>query len=122
MTEAREGTNANQDSGSESKPDIDQIQADIEATRRQLGETVDALSAKMDVKGRTKARLAGVKDQAAVQVGTVKARASELTARSKDAATTAEGKPTPAVTIGTAAVVGGVVAVMVYVVWRRRSR
>ena len=33
----------------------DQIRADIEATRRELGATVDALSAHLDVKGRVQA-------------------------------------------------------------------
>ena len=33
---------------------IDDIQADIEHTRKELGETIEALSAKADVKGRVK--------------------------------------------------------------------
>ena len=34
--------------------DIDEIQTDIAQTRKELGETVEALTAKMDVKQRTK--------------------------------------------------------------------
>ena len=37
---------------------IDDIQADIEHTRKELGETIEALSAKADVKGRVKKKAA----------------------------------------------------------------
>lgn len=37
-----------------------QIQADLEVTRRELGETVDALGAKLDVKGRAQQRASTV--------------------------------------------------------------
>ncbi len=42
--------------------DIDEIQTDIAATRKELGETVEALSAKMDVKQRTKDKAAETKE------------------------------------------------------------
>jgi hypothetical protein len=45
------------DDTSSPQPDIEQLQAEIEQTREQLGETVDALTAKLDVKSRTRARL-----------------------------------------------------------------
>jgi ElaB/YqjD/DUF883 family membrane-anchored ribosome-binding protein len=41
-----------------------QIQAEIEATRAQLGRTVDELSARLDVPARTKERVARAKDTA----------------------------------------------------------
>ena len=41
---------------------IDEIQSDIEQTRKELGETVEALSAKMDVKQRTKDKAAETKE------------------------------------------------------------
>ena len=41
---------------------IDDIQSDIEQTRKDLGETVEALSAKMDVKQRTKDKAAETKE------------------------------------------------------------
>jgi hypothetical protein len=37
--------------------DVDDLQADIEATRDQLGETVEALSAKLDVKRQAKQKV-----------------------------------------------------------------
>ena len=41
---------------------IDDIRSDIEQTRNELGETVEALSAKMDVKQRTKDKAAETKE------------------------------------------------------------
>ena len=48
----------------------EQIEADIEAQREQLAHTVDQLSAKLDVKSRTQAKLADVKDRATTVDGT----------------------------------------------------
>lgn len=41
---------------------IDEIQTDIEKTRKELGETVQELSAKLDVKQRTKDKAAETKE------------------------------------------------------------
>lgn len=43
--------------------DPDQIEAEIQATRAELSETVDALSAKLDVKSRAQHRVDDVKHQ-----------------------------------------------------------
>jgi hypothetical protein len=48
----------------------EEIEADIVAQRDQLAQTVDQLSAKLDVKSRTRARLADVKDRATTGDGT----------------------------------------------------
>ena len=42
---------------------IDDIEADIEQTRHELGETVQALSSKLDVKERAKEKVGETKDQ-----------------------------------------------------------
>ena len=42
---------------------VDDIQADIERTRKELGETVGALSAKLDVKERAKDKAAETKER-----------------------------------------------------------
>jgi hypothetical protein len=42
---------------------LDDIQADIERTRKELGETVGALSAKLDVKERAKDKAAETKER-----------------------------------------------------------
>lgn len=67
-----------------------EIEADIEATREQLGDTVEALTRKLDVKTRTK---------------------------DKVGETTAHVKENPAVPAGVAL---GLVVLVVLVVWRRR--
>jgi len=78
-----------------SSNDPEAIRAEIERTRDDLAETVDALQAKLDVKAQAKARFA------------------EL----KASVTTDSGKPSPAVVAG---VVGAVVLVAGLVWWRRR--
>lgn len=73
----------------------EQIAAEIEAQREQLADTVDQLSAKFDVKSRTKAKVADMQDRA----------------------TTSEGNPRPEVL----AAAGSLVAMaMVLIVWRAR--
>jgi hypothetical protein len=74
--------------------DPDAIREDIERTREELAETVDALHAKLDVKTQAKERVARVKDQA----------------------TTDTGRPRPEVVAG---VVGAVLLVAGLVWWRK---
>jgi len=51
--------------GPEPGPDasIDDIEADVEQTRNELGQTVEALADKLDVKGRAKDKAAETKEQ-----------------------------------------------------------
>lgn len=73
----------------------EQLQAEIEAQRLQLADTVDQLSHRLDVRSRARARVAGA----------------------REAATTADGRPRPEVL----AAVGSLVAITaVLVVWRLR--
>lgn len=74
----------------------EQIETDIAQQRAELGETVDALAAKLDVKSQAKARIA----------------------QAKDSATTDTGMPRPELLAIAAAAVAGVVLL----VWRRRRR
>jgi chromosome segregation ATPase len=115
------------------KPEVEDIQADIEKTRQELGETVDALTAKMDVKSRTKARLDDTrqratvklnetKGQASVKLQDAKVKTSQLTAQAKESATDDAGKPKPAVLGGAAGAAAALVAAVVLVVVRRRRR
>jgi hypothetical protein len=50
---------------------IDDIQADIERTRKELGDTVGALSAKLDVKERAKDKAAETKERVVDRAHTV---------------------------------------------------
>lgn len=73
----------------------EQLEADIEAQRDELAHTVDQLTAKLDVKSRTQAKVADVKHRA----------------------TTAEGTPRPEVV----AAAGSLLAIiLVLLVWRLR--
>src|SRR5262245_60996220 len=56
---------------------IDDIQADIERTRKELGDTVGALSAKLDVKERTKQKVAETKEHVVHSARTMRHVATE---------------------------------------------
>lgn len=62
----------------------DEIRSDIEQTREDLGDTVEALAAKTDVKSRAKARAQSLKSDAL-------AKKDELTAKVKDHAPGGDG-------------------------------
>ncbi|WP_250008923.1 DUF3618 domain-containing protein [Actinoplanes sp. M2I2] len=66
------------------KPSIDELRADIKQTRAELGETVQALAAKADVKARAKEQVEQTKLK-------VKAQAVEATERVRGAAVAAAG-------------------------------
>ena len=86
--------------------DIDDIQTDIEQTRKDLGETVEALSAKMDVKQRTKDKAADTKEAVLDKAHAVQH------------ATIEDGRAKVTVPLGAVAVVG--VGALVWLLWRRR--
>jgi hypothetical protein len=82
---------------------IDDLQSDIERTRDELGETVGALSEKLDVKARAEQTVQDTKDAVAQ--------------RSHEVAENIKAKP--AVPVGA---VLAVVALVGLIVWRRRRR
>ncbi|HEU4568683.1 MAG TPA: DUF3618 domain-containing protein [Marmoricola sp.] len=84
---------AEEASGPRSK---EQIEAEIQATRVQLGRTVDELSHRLDVKSRVKEQVAAGREQA-----------------------TRRMQEQPAIPVAAAA---GVVLLLTLVVWRRRRR
>jgi len=81
-----------------SKPTPAAIQADIDATRERLGETVDQLAARLDVPARTRARV------------------TESALRVRDTAVESYHESPPAVLGAAVALVAAVVGL---VVWRR---
>jgi Protein of unknown function (DUF3618) len=87
----------------EQPTDPDQLRGEIAEAREELGETVEALVAKADVKGRAK-------DQVYEQKARARAKLNEVTEQVKE-------KPAPV-----AAVVGGVGALLLLVLLRRRRR
>jgi ElaB/YqjD/DUF883 family membrane-anchored ribosome-binding protein len=77
------------------KPEVDALRADIEQTRAELGETVQALAAKADVKARAKEQVEQTKQRVKAQAAEAgeRVRGAALTAsdRVRQAATTARG-------------------------------
>ena len=72
-------------SSSESKPDVAALRAEIAQTRADLGETVQALAAKADVKARAKEQVEQTKQK-------VKAQAAEVTQKAREATVVASDK------------------------------
>jgi MYXO-CTERM domain-containing protein len=104
-------------SGSEAE----RLRAEIEATRAQLGDTVDALSAKLDVKGRVDEKRAEVTDTVKAKIDEGVATAKQGVGRVQEVATDDQGKPTtPAV--GAAAGAGALLLLLLLLRRRRRKR
>ena len=82
-----------------SKPTPADIQAEIDATRERLGETVDQLAARMDVPARTRARV------------------TESALRARDTAVETYREDPPVVLGAVAAAVAAVVGI---VIWRSK--
>jgi uncharacterized protein YjbJ (UPF0337 family) len=113
---------------SDSPTDPQQLRAEIEQTRAELGQTVQDLTAKADVKtrakqavgdatGRARHRLAGVKDQAA---GVVAEKASTAKQQLADSNLPAPiRRPLPLAAIAAAAAT--VIVAVAVVIRRRRS-
>jgi ElaB/YqjD/DUF883 family membrane-anchored ribosome-binding protein len=76
----------------------DEIRSDIEQTREELGDTVEALAAKTDVKAQAQAKIDDVKQQAKAKVDEVKQRV--------DGARSSAGDSTPPAVRDGAAKVG----------------
>lgn len=99
----------------------DELVADIEATRAELGDTVDALGEKFDVKAQTKQGLDEARQRATAQARVAQQRGSQAFAQVKEAATDAQGNLTQQARIAAFAVAALVAAAAVATV-RRRSR
>jgi ElaB/YqjD/DUF883 family membrane-anchored ribosome-binding protein len=78
----------------------EQLRAEIEDTRRQLGDTVEALAARTDVKARAKERFATLRSGATERKNELVARTREATpdsaeARGQQLTTTVKSQPVP---------------------------
>jgi hypothetical protein len=107
------------DDGSGKGADVEQIQADIAQTRQELGETVDALTARLDVKTRARAQVDLARQRAIGQLNSAKSSAAALSARARSAAVRDDGTVMPAIPAG--AVLLTVLGVGVFL-RRRRTR
>jgi len=90
--------------------DPDQIREEIEETRRELGDTVEALAAKTDVKARVKGRVESTKESAVQKKDDLLGKAREtssdsVSAGASQATQKAKENPVPVAAIG--AFVGG---------------
>jgi len=118
-------------SNADTPTDPQQLRAEIERTRTELGETVQELAAKTDVKGRakqaigdaagrTQRKLSGVKDQAGQAAAVVAGRASTAKQQLADSNLPAPmRRPLPLATIAASAIAA--IVVVVVVARRRRS-
>jgi Protein of unknown function (DUF3618) len=85
---------------------IDDIQADIEHTRKELGETVEALSAKLDVQERIKQKAVDTKDLIAEKTHETKDRVVEATQRMRSGSSVKPVVPVAATAVAAAVIVG----------------
>jgi ElaB/YqjD/DUF883 family membrane-anchored ribosome-binding protein len=91
------------DEGRQKSPD--EIRVDIEQTREELGDTVEALAAKTDVKAQAKERIASLKDTAQTKKDEFASRARETAPDSAGAGaqqitSTVKNRPVPFTAIG----------------------
>ena len=95
------------------------IRADIEETRAELGDTVEALAAKTDVKGRAEDRVEGIKQDARAKAEQVKEKVTSVTpetARESGGQVVAKARANPLPLAGAA------VVVLAFVIGRRSAR
>jgi hypothetical protein len=88
----------------------DEIRQEIEQTRQSLGETVDELAAKADMKARARAKMAGAKARA-------RDRAAEVSGRVRQSQAVQRGWP---VTVAAGVLVAGAAAVAVWQ-WKKQA-
>ena len=104
-------TSTSSDAGSGANPDVGQIEAEIARTRAELAETVDELTARLDLKARARQRVGEIKERAVARSQSVRAGATDD-----------QGRPTPAALGAGGAAAAALVAVVVLLVRRRRRR
>jgi hypothetical protein len=106
-----------------------EIQQEIERTRERLGDTVDELAAKADIKARSRAKAAEIKARAqerATEVsGRVKNKTADVSGRVKDRTTDVSGRVKGSQAVQRRwplAVAAGVLVIGSAVIWRRRKK
>lgn len=85
--------------------DPEQIQQEIDETRRELGDTVEALAAKADVKARVKEKVESTKEAAAEKLGKAREASPDgVTSGASQATQKAKENPIPVAAVGAFAV------------------
>jgi hypothetical protein len=92
-----------------------EIQQEIDRTRERLGETVDELAAKADVKARTRAKAAEMKAKAQGKAIEMKAKATEVSGQVRRSPVVQRRWPVAAAAAASIVLVGSLLA------WRRRK-
>lgn len=110
MTDASNDQPAPPDTGGQPRS-AHEIRADIEQTRQEMGETVEALAAKTDVKAQAQERVAAAKAQAQERVETAKTQAQERADAARSAVQRNPRRPV---------MIAGAVAAVVIAVWLLR--
>jgi len=101
----------------------EELVADIEATRAELGDTVEALSQKFDVKAQARDSLEDAKQRATAQARIAQTRGTEMFEQAKAAATDDQGNLTPQARSIAIKVAAGVAAFLVTrAVWKKARR
>ena len=92
-----------------------EIQQEIDRTRERLGETVDELAAKADVKARTRAKAAEMKAKAQGKAIEMKSKATEVSGQVRRSPVVQRRWPVAAAAAASIVLVGSLLA------WRRRK-
>lgn len=100
---------------------IDELQAQVEQTREELAQTVDALGAKLDVKTRAKEKISSTTEQARVAAEAGRDRVVRVASSAVDSATDDKGRPTPPVIVAVGAAAAAALLVVGVAAWRRRA-
>ena len=99
--------------------DAQQLREEIERTREHLGETVEQLAAKADVKGRAQAKAAELAGQVTRQARSAVAQGREQAAQAgKQGAGAARKYRVPL----SAAVAAGLLVAVAFIAWQRSKR
>jgi hypothetical protein len=93
--------------GSRAKPDLEALRVEIKQTRAALGETVQALAAKADVKARAKQQVEHTKQRVIAQAAEVGGRVREAAAQAGGRARAVAGQATDGSGSGEMAYAGG---------------
>ena len=100
----------------------EEIEADLARTREDLAETVEALSAKLDVKTRARDKVEHSRQRAGERLQVARDRAADAGRRGRAAVSQDDGSLKPAVPAGAGAVLLAGVGALVVVLVRRRRR